>query len=949
MAGARSRAARIVSRVALALVALALLAAAGCGSVRSGRAYPVASDGVLDLRDWDFGVDGPALLHGDWTLYWDELLTPADLANDAPRADGTLRLPAVWTGQPVGDHELPPRGVATVTLRVLMPDTPDPMSLRLGAIGSAYELWIDGQRVTGSGTVGRDRASTTADWRSHVADLPDGGGERVVVLQIASFHHRKAGAFEVIRLGRETDLRAARERKVAVELFLAGAILLMGIYHLGLFASRREEIAPLYFGLFCLLLALYGLLEGERYVSELVSWSTWGVQRKVSNLASFLAVPVFIAFIRTLFPDEVPRRLARVLIISIGVLALGVLLTPAVIYSRLIPVYELLVLFTCATVLLALVRATWHGRDGARTFAVGFAILSAAVFNDVLFDLGLLPTAKATGAGLFCFVISQSFVLSRRFASAFQTIDEQRRALLRSNRAHAEEIAERKGAQRALRESEARYRTLVENVPDIIYTIDSDGRLSAVNEFALDLLGYDKEAILGQHFSSVIHPDDRLATEELFSETVGGARNRHRDQRFRLVKSNGETVWVALNASAVFDDKGRFVQEHGVARDITEEKALEQRLLQAQRMEAIGSLAGGMAHDFNNLLMGIQGNTSLLLLSVEPGDPGHEKLRNIATYVSDGASLTQQLLGLAEGGKYDVQPTDLNEIATKTAHIFGSTHKRIRVRETYADDVWAVDVDRTQMEQMILNLLMNADQAMPDGGDVYLDTRNVRLAERDSILFQMDPGRYVRLSVTDNGQGMDDATRRRCFDPFFTTKDKGRGTGLGLASVYGIVKNHGGFINVYSEPGHGTSFKLFFPATDKPIIPVQHTAETFALGSETILLVDDEPMILQVTSEMLTAMGYKCHIADTGPAAIALYESLGPSIDLVILDLVMPDMSGGETFDHLKVLDPEVKVLLSSGYSIDGEAKAILDRGCLGFIQKPFRLEGLSQRIRGVL
>ena len=931
------------------LVAAALLAAAGCGSMRSGRAYPEAGSGQLDLSDWDFGVDGPTILHGDWILYWDRLLTPAQLDSGTYAADGVLRLPGVWTGQPLDEGEIPTQGAATLRLRVVMPDDPAPLALRLGAIGSAYELWVNGERVTGVGQVGPARESTVPNWRSHVADLPEHRGVLDIVLNVTSFHHRKAGPFEVIRLGREDDLRAARERKVALELFLAGAILLMGIYHLGLFASRREEIAPLYFGLFCLLLAVYVLLEGERYLCDLTSWSTWGLQRKVSNLASFLAVPVFIAFIRTLFPEEVPRRVARTLSVAIVLLALGVLVTPALVYSRLIPVYELLVLFTCATVLLALVRATLRGRGGARTFAVGFAVLSVAVLNDVLFDLGLIPTAKLTGAGLFCFVISQSFVLSRRFASAFQTIDDQRQALLRSNRAHADEIEERKEAQHALRESESRYRSLVENVPDLIYTLDPQGCFTAVNEFALDLLGYKKDELVGHPFEKVVHTDDLRRTRELFEQTMAGRGDKHRDLRFRLVSKDGTTVWVALNASATFDEQGQFVQEHGVARDITEEKELEARLLQAQRMEAIGSLAGGMAHDFNNLLMGIQGSVSLLMINSEPEQPGYDKLRNIATYVSDGASLTQQLLGLAEGGKYDVKPTDLNEIVVKTAHIFGTTHKQVRIRERLDDDLWAVDVDRGQMEQVLLNLLVNAQQAMPDGGEIHLESKNVRLAERDSLLFQMEPGRYVKIAVTDNGTGMDEETRRRCFDPFFTTKDKGRGTGLGLASVYGIVRNHGGFVHVYSELGEGTSFKLFFPSTDKLIIPVQHTAETFALGEETILLVDDEPMVLHVTAEMLRAMGYRVHIADSGPAAIELYDSLGPSIDLVILDLVMPDMSGGDTFDHLKVMDPEVKVLLSSGYSIDGEAKAILDRGCEGFIQKPFRLEVLSQRIRGVL
>jgi len=940
---------RILAALLGTLAAAALLAAVGCGSMRSGRAYPEAHSGQLDLGDWDFGIDGPTILHGDWDLYWDRLLTPAQLDSGAHDPDGTLRVPGLWTGQALGDGEIPTQGAATIRLKVVMPDDAEPMALRLGAIGSAYELWVNGQRVTGAGTVGPARESTVPQWRSHVVDVPEHSSVLDIVLTISSFHHRKAGPFEVIRLGREDDLRSARERKVAVELFLAGAILLMGIYHLGLFASRREERAPLYFGLFCLLLSVYVLLEGERYLCDLTSWSTWAVQRKISNLASFFAVPVFIAFIRTLFPDEVPRWVARTLSAAIVLLALAVLVTPALVYSRLIPVYEILVLITCAVLLLSLTRAVFKGRRGARTFAVGFAVLSLAVLNDVLFDLGLIPTAKSLGVGLFCFVISQSFVLSRRFASAFQTIDEQRQALLRSNRAHADEIEERKEAQHALRESEFRYRSLVENVPDLIYTLDPRGRFLAVNEFALDLLGYEKDELVGHPFEKVVHPDDLRRTRELFQETASGKGDKHRDLRFRLVNRASDTVWVALNASATFDDDGTFVQEHGVARDISEEKQLEARLLQAQRMEAIGSLAGGMAHDFNNLLMGIQGSVSLLMLSTEPDQPGHDKLRNIATYVSDGASLTQQLLGLAEGGKYDVQPTDLNEIVAKTARIFGTTHKQVRIHESLDDDLWAVEVDRGQMEQVLLNLLVNAQQAMTDGGEIHLESKNVRLAERDSLLFQMEPGRYVKIAVTDNGIGMDEETRRRCFDPFFTTKDKGRGTGLGLASVYGIVRNHGGFVHVYSELGEGTSFKLFFPSTEKSIIPVQHTAETFALGEETILLVDDEPMVLQVTAEMLRAMGYHVHIADSGPAAIEVYDSLGPSIDLVILDLVMPDMSGGDTFDHLKAMDGDVKVLLSSGYSIDGEAKAILDRGCVGFIQKPFRLEVLSQRIRGVL
>ena len=690
-------------------------------------------------------------------------------------------------------------------------------------------------------------------------------------------------------------------------------------------------------------------MEGERYLGTAFPAMGLGAQLKLCNLSSFIAIPVFLAFIRSLFPADVPRRVDLALGSIAGALAAVVLVTPARIYSYLIPVFELVALVTCVFVLVLLVRATTRRREGSRAFAIGFAVLALAVINDVLFDMGLLPTGQLTAVGLFAFIVSQSFVLSRRFATAMATVEDQRQALLRSNRAHADEIEERKETQKALRASEERYRGLVENVPDLIYTIDAEGNFLAVNEFTLELLGHERHDLLGKSFTNVVHPEDVEKVVRQFLDTVDGGDRRPRDFRFRLRDKGGETIWVSLNASASFDANGIFVQEHGVARDITEEKRLEARLIQAQRMEAIGSLAGGIAHDFNNLLMAIQGNSSLTLLTLEPGHPGYEKLLNISTCVEDGSTLTRQLLGLSEGGKYDPKPTDLAEIVAKTARIFASTHKQIRIHESYADELWSVEVDRGQMEQVLLNLMVNAWQAMPDGGDLYLEVADVRLAERDALLFQLEPGRYVELAVTDTGAGMDAETRRRCFDPFFTTKDKGRGTGLGLASVYGIVNNHGGCVNVYSEPGEGTSFKLFFPASRRAVLPVEQTAETYALGEETILLVDDEPMILEVTADMLDAMGYTVISATSGPQALTLYEQHQSVIDLVILDIVMPDMSGSETFDRLQSLDPDVKVLLSSGYSIDGEAKAILDRGCAGFIQKPFRLEGLSQKIRKVL
>ncbi|MBW2021213.1 MAG: response regulator, partial [Deltaproteobacteria bacterium] len=379
--------------------------------------------------------------------------------------------------------------------------------------------------------------------------------------------------------------------------------------------------------------------------------------------------------------------------------------------------------------------------------------------------------------------------------------------------------------------------------------------------------------------------------------------------------------------------------------DITDRKRLEAQLLQAQKMEAIGTLAGGIAHDFNNLLMGIQGHASLMFLDIDPEHPHFEHLRGIEDMVKRG-----QLLGFARGGKYEVRPTDLNALIEKGSEMFGRTKKEIRIHRKFQKDLWTVEVDRTQIDQVLLNLYVNAWQAMPEGGDLYIQTENVTLDENYIKHFNLEPGNYVKISVTDTGVGMDEATRQRIFEPFFTTKGMGRGTGLGLAAVYGIIKNHGGIINVYSEKDKGTSFNVYLPRSEKEIaITEEKLSDEILKGSETILLVDDEDMVINVAPEMLKAMGYRVLLARSGKEAIEVYKNSKDNIDMVILDMVMPDMGGGGVYDRIKEINPNVKVLLSSGYSIDSQASEILERGCDGFIQKPFNIKDLSLSIRKVL
>jgi PAS domain S-box-containing protein len=507
------------------------------------------------------------------------------------------------------------------------------------------------------------------------------------------------------------------------------------------------------------------------------------------------------------------------------------------------------------------------------------------------------------------------------------------------------DVTDHKRADEALSESEEKYRKLVENANDAIFIIQ-DGMVKFPNSKVEDVTGYSIDELTKIPFENIIHPEDRNMVLER-------RRNRLMGEKppptyiFRLINKSGEKLWVQINTAFItWEGKPATIN---FIRDITDHKRLEAQLQQSQRMESLGTLAGGIAHDFNNLLMGIYGRTSLMLMDTDSSHPHLEHLNGIEDNVKSATNLTKQLLGFARGGKYEVRPTDLNELIKNQNLMFGRTKKEITIREKYEKDLWTVEVDRGQIEQVLLNLYVNAWHAMPGSGDLYTQTENMTLDENYLKPFEIEPGKYVKISVTDNGIGMDEATQQRIFDPFFTTKEMDRGTGLGLASAYGIIKNHGGFINVYSEKGEGTTFNIYLPASEKEVIKETEIKKEVLTGSETVLLVDDEETVINVARSMLEKLGYKVLIAGGGKEAIEIYQANKDKIDIVILDMIMPEMGGGNTYDRLKEINPVLKVLLSSGYSINGQATEILNRGCNGFIQKPFSMKDLSQKIMSVL
>jgi two-component system, cell cycle sensor histidine kinase and response regulator CckA len=510
------------------------------------------------------------------------------------------------------------------------------------------------------------------------------------------------------------------------------------------------------------------------------------------------------------------------------------------------------------------------------------------------------------------------------------------------------DITKRKKAEEALLQSEERYRSLVENTQDGYFICDAQTcGFRFINQRMCDLLGYTKEEASGLTLWDVVAIEDHPAMEALIAVQKKGTQTHLAPQVYRAVRKHGAEFRAEVSTSLVTFEERPALQ--GLLRDITEKERLHAKLQQAQRLESVGTLAGGVAHDFNNLLMAIQGNTSLALTKISPSHPAHEKLKNITTYVQDAASLTKQLLGFARGGKYEVKATDLNKLIDKTTHMFGRTKKEITIRIHPQDAIWMVSIDRGQLEQVLLNLLVNAWQAMPKGGQIYIQTANVVLDTTYAKAYNVKPGSYVKTSVTDTGIGMDKAVQAKIFEPFFTTKDRSRGTGLGLASAYGIVKNHDGIINVYSEKNKGTTFTIYLPTSEKPLDNRTPAHQPPLAGNETVLLVDDEEMILSVGKEMLEVLGYHALVARSGQETLEIYLQEQEKIDLIILDMIMPEMSGGETYEQLKKINPNIKVLLASGYSLNGRASYILHCGCNGFIQKPFNIEELSHKMRDVL
>ncbi len=527
-------------------------------------------------------------------------------------------------------------------------------------------------------------------------------------------------------------------------------------------------------------------------------------------------------------------------------------------------------------------------------------------------------------------------------------VQERTAELVEANERLSAEIAERRRMVEALRESEEQYRSVVDNANDAIF-IAQDGFVKFPNPSALAITGFSEEDYAVTPFVNFIHPEDREMVFERHTKRLRG-EEAPSPYSFRILDKAGKELWAQLNAVTI-EWEGR-PAVLCFMRDITEQKRLEAQIQQAQKMEAVGTLAGGVAHDFNNLLQTVLGYTEILLMDDRSRTFFSEDLQQIKRAAQRGAELTQQLLTFSRKIQTKPRPIDLNQEVVQVPKIFQRTFPKMIEVELFLDgDLNLINADPAQVEQVLINLAINSRDAMPEGGKLMIKTENVTLDEAFcKSHLGGKPGEYVKLVVSDTGYGMDQKTLSNIFDPFFSTKEVGKGTGLGLAIVYGIVKSHEGYIDCESEPGRGTTFRVYFPVSGQGRVAAElREDQGITGGSETILLVDDEEPILNLGEQIFTKYGYTVFKASDGESALKLYREKNGEIDLVVLDLIMPGMGGKKCLEGLLQINPDVKVVIASGYSPEGSHETFLERGAKNFVSKPFNMKEMLQVVRKVL
>ena len=596
-------------------------------------------------------------------------------------------------------------------------------------------------------------------------------------------------------------------------------------------------------------------------------------------------------------------------------------------------------------------------------FFIGFSIWIITTLHDILVTFGMPAYMYLMSYGVLGFNISVIWATMEDYMGLKRKLEEHKSDLerqvklrtvdlWRKNRELEDEIRERKQAEDALKESNARFRDVTDLSPVAIAEFNNNLKITFVNKAALRMFGYTQEDFIkGIYLPDLIPPETAAAAEKgidniLFGKLIGY-------HEYTLKKKNGDSIVVLINTIPVRAD-GKVLGGRISGLDITDKKQMEKQLRQSQKMEAIGTLAGGVAHDFNNILSAVIGYTELALMKTDANESNRQELDKLLVATDKAKALVKQILTFSRQTDIMIKPLNLNRVIHSAVDLLGRTIPRmINVHLNLAEDLHSIRGDSHQLEQVIVNLGINASDAMTDGGDLFIQTRNVSIGNHEcSACGERFHGDYVCLTIQDTGCGMNKETLEHIFEPFFTTKEIGRGTGLGLAIVFGVVTAHDGHIVCHSKEGAGTTFEVYLRSLGVKRsfeIARSEIREEEKGRGETILLVDDEEALREIGGATLKMNGHEVITADSGEAALAVYSEHREKIDLVLLDINMPGMGGYQCLQRLRAMDAQAKVLIASGYFDDDKLQKALKDGAAGYITKPYMADDLMKAVRNAL
>jgi PAS domain S-box-containing protein len=787
----------------IGLVLASLSIFAGCSQITPHQNQPRAIRGVLDLSEWDFATDGPVDLSGQYEFYWKQHVSLESFAGmNQPEPSGFIEVPGSWNGYMLAGQKLGGEGYATYRLRVLLKKA-SPLAFKFLNMGTAYAVYVNGKNLFSVGVPATTPEATVPQYLPGVIDFTPETNQLEIVLHFSNFHHKKGGAWEAMRVGLEKDIHKAREKALLFGLFLLGSILIMGLYHLGLFSVSKKDAAPLYFGLFCLLIALRLVSTVEIFLLYVLPQTSWELLLKLEYLSFYLGLPAFAMFMQALFREDFPEALLRIIQIFGVVFSSVVLFTPVKFFSHTVLIYQIFTVLTCLYGLYLLILCSIRKREGATIFLIGFTVLFATIVNDILDHNEVVQSPRIVPFGLFLFIFSQAFLLSFRFSKAFMTIDLQRLELEKANLKYKNELTERVRAEEAWRHSEDRYRTLYENNPSMYFTVDVGGKVLSVNRFGAEQLGYTVEELVGQPVLKVFHEQDKPGVvQQLQSCLQNPAKVYHWE--FRKIRQDGAVMWVKEHGRAIRDLDGRIVVLI-VCEDITEHKHVEQALRESEKLTATGRMAARIAHEINNPLGAIKTAFNLLSPAVPKGYRHHHYIGKIEKEIERIARIVRQMLDLY---KPDMESPKEFQVDQTIGEILNLVKPDLRERRVEFDLDLAqarekITLPENMLRQILYHLVLNAVEASPCGGRVRITARVA--------------ANSLNIAVIDHGEGIPEEINARIFEPFFTTKQTSitGGVGLGLSMCKNLVEAMKGTIEFTSEPGRGTEFRISLPLNGK--------------------------------------------------------------------------------------------------------------------------------------